>query len=65
MSQFDNGEYDWRKEDAEYEARMEAAEAKRPRLISCTDRMCGAMDCPRCRGADAYAYLMELEEEEE
>ena len=46
------------------EAREEFRD-RRPTLRSCSDRMCGAMDCPNCRGADAYAYVKEQEEESE
>lgn len=37
---------------------------RRPRLIRCRDRMCGADDCPNCRGeAAALASLFPEEPE--
>lgn len=36
---------------------------RKPRLTSCSDRSCGALDCPRCVGESAaLAYLTEMVE---
>ena len=63
---YDEERYDRREmTDEELSEAREEFRDRRPTLRSCSDRMCGAMDCPNCRGADAYAYVKEQEEESE